>query len=193
MTATPVIVTPARDLVHAAFTCDLVELIRRDPTVRYGMSLGSMVGNQRQAMIQGALSNGATHVLMIDSDMRFPPDALERLLAHGVDLVGANYLARGGQSNTARYADGSYVPSKGRTGLEAVHVVGCGVVLISAAVFRALDPPWFPTPWDEDSAQHVSEDVFFCARAAKAGFQAYVDHNLSRSVKHVVWGELRCL
>jgi hypothetical protein len=192
MTHAAAIVTPSRDLVHATYTYDLVELIRRDPTVRYGMSLGSMLGNLRQAMVSGALSNGATHVLMIDSDMRFPPDALERLLTHNVDLVGANYVARGGQSNTARYADGSYVPSKDRTGLEPVHVVGCGVVLISAAVFRALDPPWFPTPWDEESAQHVSEDVYFCARAAKAGYQAYVDHDLSRDVKHVQLVEL-CL
>jgi hypothetical protein len=184
------IVTPSRDLVHAAYTYDLVELIRHDPTVRYGMSLGSMVGNQRHAMVHGALSHGATHVLMIDSDMRFPPDTLDRLLAHGVDIVGANYVPRGGQGTTARYADGSYVPSQERTGLEAVHVVGCGVVLISAAVFRALDPPWFPTPWDEESAQHVSEDVWFCARASKAGYQAHVDHDLSREVKHVGWVEL---
>lgn len=184
------IVTPSRDVVHAAYTCDLVELIRRDPSVRYGMSLGSMVGNQRQAMIAGALSNGATHVLMIDSDMRFPADTLERLLAHQVDVVGANYVARGGQENTARYTDGSYVSSKGKTGLEPVHVVGCGVVLIARRVFEALESPWFSTPWDRESRQHVSEDVFFCARAAKAGFQAYVDHALSHEVKHIQWGEL---
>jgi hypothetical protein len=184
------IVTPSRDVMHAAYTYDLVELIRRDPTVRYGMSIGSMLGNLRQAMVQGALSNGATHILMIDSDMRFPPDTLERLLARQVDIVGANYVPRGGQGTTARYADGSYVPSNTRVGLEPVHVVGCGVVLISAAVFRALEAPWFPTPWDED--QFVSEDVYFCARAAKAGFQAYVDHDLSKDVKHIQWVEL-CL
>lgn len=185
----PAIVTPSRDLVHAAYTYDLAELLRRDPTVRYGMSWGSMLGNLRHAMVKGALSNGATHVLMIDSDMRFPPDTLERLLAHDVDIVGANYVARGGQENTARYSDGSYVPSTDRTGLEPVHVVGCGVVLIAARVFRALDPPWFPTPWDEESEQHVSEDVWFCAQARKAGFQPYVDHDLSRQVKHVFWDE----
>lgn len=183
------IVTPSRDVVHAAYTHDLVELIRRDPAVRYGMSLGSMVGNQRQAMIAGAMSNGASHVLMIDSDMRFPPDTVEQLLAHDVDIVGANYVARGGQENTARYSDGAYVPSKGRTGLEPVHVVGCGVVLIARRVFEAVPSPWFSTPWDED--QHVSEDVFFCSRAAKAGFQAYVDHDLSHRVKHIQWVELR--
>lgn len=186
----PVIITPSRDVMHAAYTYDLVELIRRDPTVRYGMSLGSMLGNLRQAMVQGALSNGATHILMIDSDMRFPPDTLDRLLAHQVDIVGANYVPRGGQGTTARYSDGGYVPSKARNGLEPVHVIGCGVVLIAATVFRALDPPWFPTPWDED--QFVSEDVYFCARAVKAGFTPYVDHDLSRDVKHIQWVEL-CL
>jgi len=186
----PAIVTPSRDGVHAMYTYDLVELIRRDPSVQYGMSLGSMLGNLRHAMVKGALSNGATHILMIDSDMRFPPDTLERLLAHHVDIVGANYVPRGGQGTTARYSDGSYVPSQERTGLEPVHVVGCGVVLISAQVFRALDPPWFPTPWDEESEQHVSEDVWFCVHAKKAGFQPYVDHDLSRDVKHVGWVEL---
>ncbi len=192
MTVKPAIITPSRDVVHASYTYDLVELIRRNPTVPYGMGLGSMLGNLRQAMVRGALSNGATHFLMIDSDMRFPPDTLGRLVQHGVDLVGANYVPRGGHGTTARYADGSYVSSKDRSGIEPVHVVGCGIVLISALVFRALDPPWFPTPWDEESAQHVSEDVYFCARAEKAGFQAYVDHDLSQDVRHLGWVEL-CL
>jgi len=186
--AKPAIVTPSRDLVHATYTYDLVELIRRDPTVDYGMSLGSMVGNLRQAMIEGALSNGATHILMLDSDMRFPPDTLERLLARGLHIVGANYRARGGASTTARYADGSYVAQSPVLSLESVYVVGCGVVLISAEVFRAMDRPWFPTPWNED--QFVSEDVYFCTRASELGFQAFVDHDLSRDVKHVTWTEM---
>ena len=47
------------------------------------------VDDARQWLTREALSvEGLTHVLWIDDDMEFPPDALQRLLAHDQAIVG---------------------------------------------------------------------------------------------------------
>ena len=46
------------------------------------------------ATLMHALAVDATHILWLDSDMRFPADTLGRLLARNRDIVGANYCAR---------------------------------------------------------------------------------------------------
>lgn len=180
----PVVLTPSRDSVLATYASDLVELIRRNPTVQYGIALGSILSNLRLGMVEAALSNGATHILMIDSDMRFPPTTLEQLLARRVDIVGANCVPRGGRGTTARRADGSMIPSKGKTGIERAHIIGFGVALITADVFHTIAKPWFSMPFDGATGRHVTDDVFFCARANEAGFTVWVDHDLSQHVGH---------
>ena len=189
MTMKPAILTPSRGDCLFTYTSDLVELIRYELTVKnrsvpFGGSIGSILSNLRLGMVNGALTHGATHLLMIDSDMRFPPDTLDRLLSHDVDIVAANCVPRGGGGTTARRADYSQIPSKGKTGLERAHIVGFGVVLISAAVFRKLERPWFLMPYDADTRRHLTDDVYFCLRAREAGFTIWVDHDLSQKVGH---------
>jgi hypothetical protein len=123
----------------------------------------------------------ASHVLFIDSDMRFPSDTLERLLKHDVDIVGANCVQRTQKQFTAR-KNGEFVSSIGKTGIEEVDTLGFGVTLIKAEVFEKMEEPWFHTPFDGN--KHVGEDVYFSTMAGKNGYKIYIDHDLSQHIKH---------
>lgn len=176
------ICTPARDVVQATFAYDLAELMRRNPMATFAISQGCIISNNRAALIEQALKNPeVTHILFIDSDMRFPPNMPGDLIRRDLPIVGANCRQRTQDAWTASKG-GSFVSSEGKTGIEEVDAIGFGVTMIKTQVFQQLDRPWFATPYD--GTKLVGEDVFFCTRAREAGIKIYVDHDLSPSIKH---------
>jgi len=55
---------------------------------------GTLIFSQRESLAKEALADGAEYILWVDSDMRFPKNTLERLLAHGKKIVGVNAVTR---------------------------------------------------------------------------------------------------
>lgn len=181
------IATPARDTVQATFTSDLVGLIKQSPDTEFILCQGSYIPNNRIALVKQALDMEASHILFIDSDMRFPKDALEHLLKADKDIIGANYRQRTQDQWTARKGD-QFVSSNKMVGLEEVDTLGFGVTLIKANVFngtlRKVPEPWFAMPYHTRDKKLVGEDVYFCTVAKEQGFKIWVDHDLSQEVKH---------
>lgn len=183
------VATTTRDAITAGTTGDLIRLLRRHPDARFTAAIGIYISNLRQQCAAMALQTGASHLLFIDADMRFPADTIDRLVAHDRDLVAANYVQRTmPEWWTARLQEQS-VSSVEQTGLQAVDSVGCGVLLIRASVFQRLPKPWFDTPYD--GTQHLGEDLTFCRLAKAHGIYAWIDHDLSQQVRHqgaIEWG-----
>lgn len=175
--------TPTRDTVTAGFAGDLVKLCRRHPDLRFLAALGIYIANLRQYCVTAARQMGASHILFIDSDMRFPEDTLDRLLAANADIVAANSVQRTAPQWWNSRLNGEWVSSVGRAGLQAVDGVGFGCILIRLSVFDAMPRPWFHAPYDGDQQQ--GEDLFFCQRARQAGFTVWVDHDLSQTIRHL--------
>lgn len=190
-----VIGTPTRGEVLATFTYDLTRLLKYSPEAEWGFASGSYIPNNRLKLAHKAIEVAASHILFIDSDMRFPEDTLDRLLKADKDIVGANYKQRTQNEWTARKG-GRFVDSATprRTtgggqdwppdGLEEVDTLGTGVTLINVEVFKKLPEPWFAMPYDTSIGKLVGEDVYFCTIARENGYKIWVDHNLSREVKH---------
>ncbi len=202
---------PSQSNVSAFFAYDLAQMMSFtashyvQPGVIGGLGLGIQVGTYvhvaRQMLAQAALTNDSDYLLFIDSDMRFPPDALIQLLVHQLPMVGINYVAR---MYPPRYlavktaADIDDPDSKGliletlpeSEGLEQVDAVGFGLVLIRRDVFEALPKPrehgpWWWYQWMPAHGAQIGEDMYFCRAVRKAGIQIMVDHDLSKQVKHV--------
>jgi len=171
------ICTPTRDTVNAGFAFDLVRLVQRYSDSLFIISQGTLLPNQRTQLTKKVLESLFSHILFIDSDMRFPEDTVMRLLAHGKEIVGANCKQRQADLTTTG------IDSEGKTGLEEVEKIGFGVTLIDTRVFTKIAEPWFATPFDGE--QFVGEDIFFCHKAKEAGLQIFVDHDLSKEVGHV--------
>ncbi|MBI1275378.1 hypothetical protein GC177_05335 [bacterium] len=147
---------------------------------------GSILPTQRTEMVREALASECTHVLFLDDDMGFPMETIIRLLAHDLPVVAANCATKClPPLPTARYADGSSCYTRqGSQGLEPVAVVGTGILLAKADVFRAIAEPWFTIGWNAETGRYTGEDWFFCQRLAEHGIPIYVDHDVSREVRH---------
>jgi hypothetical protein len=178
------------------FTYDLVNLVcyhtlNTNDAISLKISEGTLIANQRAELSLDAMREGCSHLLFIDSDMRFPQDMISRLLAHDVDIVATNCARRRMPTGpTAQVykenGDRELVWSMPEsTGLQEVGSVGMGVMLIKAGVFKALSEPWYETPWRSDKRGYIGEDVFFCRKAREAGFKIWIDHDVSKEIGHI--------
>lgn len=185
------IAVPALGTVPAVFANDLARLYAATqaavPICTLAMIIGTFVHQARETLLHDVVELwGATHVLWLDADMTFPPDAALRLLAHDRDVVAANYMTRTAHPRPtaarSRGTDGPPLPvySHGAMGLEDVDHVGMGVFLMRASVVRNIPSPrfWYSTLTE-------TEDVYFCRRLREAGHAIAIDHDLSNEVGHV--------
>lgn len=185
---------PCGDQVSASFALDLAKLVgyqaKTDVETVLLQAKGTLLPQQRSALVQAAMDAQATHLLWLDSDMRFPKDALTRMLRHNVPIVAANYPMRRHPilPVAQRHAEGHLFTTPSDTGLVAVDACGMGVMLVQMAVYHALPKPWFVLGYNRAEDGYVGEDYYFCQQARSKGFPVAVDQALSQEVQHL--GEL---
>lgn len=161
----------------------------RDFTLSEHYYASSMLPQARSWLLESASSSGATHALLLDSDMTYPPDVAHRLMS-GVarcgGFVAANCPTRRRPIRwTARLADGSTLDSSSPDlpRWTAVRAVGVAVAMISLELWAKLERPAFnfgltPRGW-------IGEDIWFCERLVAAGASPVVDNHVSRQIGHV--------
>lgn len=182
-----IVATPTRGQLEASTASDIFGLLKHSPDSDWAIGFGTIVSNNRTLLVHTAAKAQASHILFVDSDMRFPPDSLERLLGANKDIVGANYRQRTRDEYSAHKGD-EFISSKGKTGLEEVDSIGLGLALINMKLFTgftSLPPSAFAMPFDASVGTFVGEDVYFCTIAREAGYKVWVDHDLSQQVKHI--------
>lgn len=192
---------PTRDLVAAESMMSAMKLYGHFCTrfVATGQAeamfltdLGTLLPEMRNALARVAREQDATHILWLDSDMTFPPDTIERLLAHGEPIVGASYSQRKEPCKPVAAKDGVWVYTEDdSTGLEEVDFVGMGVMLVETRVYDFIDEPWHMTAWSEKAGSIIGEDVYFCRKARAIGAPTFIDHDLSKEVSHLGWKHFR--
>lgn len=193
---------PTMDQVHSDFAVDLARLVSytaqhfgdKIKAILVNSVRGSIVHKSRQALAEQAEQQHADYSLWIDSDMRFPRDALVRLLTHQQDIVGVNYVTR---QQPMRYVavkriaaegeQGEYLATRAdSTGLEEAEALGFGMVLIHGSVWGTIGlGPWFLFDYDRETDILTGEDAYFCGLARDAGFKVMVDHDLSKEIRHI--------
>jgi len=190
------ITIPMQDECKAEFTLSLASMVNQvhcDPPPGLAQ-LGifsmrtSILPNARNGLTDQVIDLGFTHQLWIDSDMEFPVDMLTRLAAHRKEVVGINaMMRRPPYESTAETAQGVKLETNEHSsGLEKVHRLGTGVLLLDLAVFaRIRRRPWFTFEWIGGKRTHRGEDYVFCQRLRKAGATLWVDQDLSKEVGHV--------
>lgn len=202
---------PAHDNVAFTFAFDWAHLMAYsiaalpdDVSVTIIAQPGTYVHSARQEIADTAVEGGFDYLLWLDADMRFPPDLLVRLLKRKKDVVGINYATRGIPSKFVAIKrigwDGTgserLTTTAESTGLEEVHGMGMGAVLMRVDVLRALpDPkkmPWFFFEWRPEMGQQVGEDIFFFRLLREHSYRVWVDHDLSKDCAHVGQWEYRC-
>lgn len=186
-----VIGTPCQDDCSSWFAYDLARLAGYSAVsipntmLRLLFSQGTYLHMQREDVAVAAVEAGATHILWIDSDMRFPKEALAGLLAREEPIVGANYIKRlPPHIPVAKRGDNAVWTFDNSEGLEAVDYTGFGLMLESTEVYKKIGRPYFPIEYDAERQQYRGEDVLHFNKARLAGFEVKVDHDLSKFVQH---------
>ena len=137
----------------------------------------SLVYDARNYLAQYAIDNDLDYVLWVDSDVIFPADGLERLLAHDKDFVTGVYFQRRPPHYPTIY---SHVGEDGKevctdyTKKRLFQVEGCGFgfCLVKVDVMRKMVNEYgylfHPIP-------QLGEDLSFCYRWTQMGGEIWCD------------------
>ncbi len=171
--------------------------------------LDSDVSRGRNEAAAAALDGGFSHLLFIDGDIEFRPEAVFRLLRAGKDVCGATYRRKtdGEEYNHEfiPHRDG-FVPSCPATGLLKIMRLGTGFMMISTDALRKMraaipeiayksrrpDGSWrnmwaffaFEVHDTANGREIFSEDFNFCRRWTALGGEIWLDPEIQ--LKH--WG-----
>ena len=154
----------------------------------------------RNNIAKRALEIGADYVMMVDSDVTVPCDALINLISHDVDVCSGYYMHRDSSTNAVTECtcickllkpDGShyfgypleseYTAQELRelrengVNLIEIHGGGMGCILIKTSVFEEVPYPWFDWVDYGKGIGMLSEDLFFCESCRNEGIKIYAD------------------
>lgn len=202
---------PSPEKIDYRFFDDMMKFITQNAQFCYlsiANRVSSRITSNRNLLVQDARKQGATDIMWIDADTRFPVHGLLRLLSHDKDIVCATTARRLG--NDRRAVGTPLDQNDGEAGQKIFKMkfVGFPFMLTKMSVFDRLDeyfaampngdkyvkskapyfaepPRWMHPEIDSYDDEPVGEDEFFCYHARKAGFDIWCDEELSTVIGHV--------
>lgn len=190
---------PSFDLLHADFCTSLAGMLMhraydramsRDVKIAYQNVKSTIIHSARALLVHSAIDGGCTHILFLDSDLTFPPNTLNRLIAHHQPFVCATYVKRHPPHGLlGRPTSPEFVPFP--NGLVGMEEVPLGCALIKLTVFDSVPRPHFSYIAGETPATDISEDIGFCRAVRAAGLPIYCDPALSRELGHLTTKAMR--
>jgi hypothetical protein len=167
---------PSYDHIKTECVLSLVSLITKTKLpLHFIFNQSLYIDYNRNQIVDAALAAGSTHLMFVDSDMQFPVDGIERLLAHDKDIVGAYYNTRRGHC-PVRVMDAAgklVAPDPLPTEPFTCHVLPTGFMLIRLSALEKLSRPYFAVITHAGGT--IGEDVVFCKHATDAGLSLWCD------------------
>ena len=176
-----------------------------DCDLQYKSFSGYDCAAARNNIADHMLEHGFDYVLMVDSDVVLPQDALTSLMEHGETLVLGWYAHQGsfapphGNGLTCLCKPPSYHEQFSGEELKALAASGekkvtirgggMGCALIRRDAFERTSFPWFKFLVYDSRIGVLSEDLFFCKKLRDAGIQPYGDPRVAcgHYFRHVEW------
>lgn len=165
--------------VEAEFLMSMLHTVQHPRVMGYkAFRSGPIVDLTRNMIVKRFSETDAQWLLMVDSDMSWTREQLNRILAHGDGghpVTSGWYLRQvGGRTVPVCMDQGAFIQAG--QGMVAASSTGCGFLLIRRDVLGELKHPWFKVEWDGERCD--GEDVTFCAKAWEAGFPVMVDTDM---------------
>lgn len=178
---------PCMDTIPVKVVEHLMNLIKPCECY-YKFVSGSLVYDARDAICQLAIQGKYTHVLFIDSDMFFEPEALKKALDRDVDILTGLYFKRRDKHEPVlyksigqrEYREDGTVKQHGFAHIETdlsrdfFQVEGCGFgfVLIKVEVLKKIKKEFIS--WFEP-IQGLGEDLSFCQKLKALNIPLWCD------------------
>lgn len=169
------------------------------------IKLGTRGDMARMTMGEKFLESDFDAILLLDLDMVHPPDLLERLRAHDVDMVSGHYFRRHvnpmrsvvsliSPDNKWPYLPLITIPDDG---LHEIACTGFGCALIKRHVVEAViemlplgSPPFSLGPMPEEANNEngpFGSDFNFFMRARRIGYNLWLDASLESEHACTIW------
>lgn len=182
---------PCHDYVNAEFIMSLLRLHSKD-TLRYGMTVATMVQDARNILAENAIKYGYDRVMWLDSDMIVDPDIVDRLsddLDEGKEFVSGLYFTRKADRRPVLFNrleheetdDGHIIPHADfyydypRDTLFRVAGCGFGACMMNTDVLQKVvdryGQPFALMPG-------FGEDISFCKRCEGVGIDVWCDSRI---------------
>lgn len=142
-------------------------------------SEGYTIAENRNYIATQAYNAKSDYLMMIDDDMSFEIDTLDKLIAVDKPIVGVAYHPRSETGQITKFLDETHaikleesddpkykVPFK-------CYATGTGIILIKVAILKDIERPWFDFEWHPTGQCKTGEDWYFCIKAGKAGFETW--------------------
>ena len=198
-------VSLARMLVHTMERQIETPSGPRKPEIEIFSTSSSDLPRNRTELLKRAMAWQARYLLWLDSDHVFPRDALLRLLAHRLPVVGCNQPRRSDPTgpvavriNAAGEKEHVWTTAElAKAGVvEEVYHVGLAFCLIDMLILHQVrDHVEKGVGWDQwnpfdrrrvpGTTARMGEDASFFAELREAGIGIHVDHGLSWLVGHI--------
>lgn len=140
----------------------------------------------RDRIARFAVENKLDFVLFVDSDVVLPPNLLVELLKHNTDIATGWYVKKFQRELTE-----IFIPTFDKKGIKNVRedelktadltqisACGFGCTLVKVDLFNKVFADGVYFNWVKTELQEISEDLYFCAKATKAGGKIVVDPKL---------------
>ena len=169
---------PSYNYINTECVLSLMEMQARSRLPLYFFfNQGLYIDHNRNQIVDVAINNGSSHLMFIDSDMKFPYDGLEKLLEANKDIVGGYYNSRRGNCIVKVWeGDKLVAPEPIPDELFQVGVLPTGFMLIKLSCLEKLKRPYFQVITSEKGT--IGEDVSFCYKAKEAGIEIWCDGGL---------------
>jgi FkbM family methyltransferase len=204
---------PIAGSAPVGFIGSIVRYVRRAPkntTIAFDTNSG-LVAMARNNFVWQFLQTDADRLLMLDSDLIFEPEHVERILSHDEDIVGGCYPIKG-EGELSLCGNGLLNREEPirPDGLQRLRYIGTGFMCIRRHVIEAMieadraeieyqkDEPPHRTQWDlfrmgvrptaDARRRYLTEDWFFCQRANELGFKVWADTQVClRHIGTAIW------
>lgn len=195
---------PSPELIDVRFHTDLLNLATQSSAfVKVGLTnaVSSRIVANRNLIVENARIMGATDILWIDSDQKFPVNGLVRLLNHEKEIVCATTCRRKLTNRAPIAIPVDRASVKPFQKLVPMRFVGLPFMLTSMSVFDKMEKPYFAEPPRElmvkeygDEAAYpyenldqyvMPEDEYFCFKVRQAGFDIWCDMELTMEIGHI--------
>lgn len=168
----------------------LIALLTKSPNwAGYHSVDNCVIQAARNQAVKRMLESGCDGILFIDADQVFPENALELLIEAHKDIIGypiarksAPYYPNIGKYDEEKN-DFIVYENYPKNNLFQVDYIGMGFTYIRREVFEKIskdngDEVWFDFDWCindkyKRGEKMIGEDVYFCAKAKKAGFKVW--------------------
>lgn len=149
-------------------------------------SEGFTIAENRLYVVCQALKNNCTHLFFVDDDMTYPPDTLDKLMAHGKEVIGVKSYSRCLPLRTTIVFNADNYDYSGEElkpiipdHLFEVEATSGGCLLIDLSIIDKLEKPWFGFETNDLGITTLGEDVWFTRRAKKAGYKIWCDPTIT--------------